>query len=80
MGIHMCIIFDVALVFINMYFPCLDFSQTLDASTFPKLSVALPITPSSSPLSLSLSLCLPPGPDLFPYFAPVCTRPSRGLV
>ena len=71
-------IFDVALVFTNMYFLCLDFSQTLDAFTFPKLSVVLPITPSSSPLSLSL--CLPPGPNLYPYFAPVRTRPSRGLV
>ena len=51
-------LFDVALVFTNMYFLCLDFSQTLDAFTFPKLSVVLPITTSSSPLSLSLSLSL----------------------
>ena len=37
-----------------------NFSQTLDAFTFPKLSAVLPITPSSSPLSLSLCLSPPP--------------------
>ena len=69
-------LFDVALVFTNMYFLCLDFSQTLDAFTFPKLSVVLPITPSSSPLSLSL--CPPPPPDLI--FTPILHQYARDLL